>query len=128
MNSPSIPLPAGPHSSSSSREGGDEDEGPATASEGEEDHVRTPSGHDIFSIAEEEEINAARKTSLEMLQGNRPPTSIGLTSSLATGKSSASKSPKKKGRRRSRVPEGFIILKEERATIFHDFLKFVYPQ
>ena len=128
-NSPSTPLPMGHHSSSSSREGGDEDEGPATASEGEDDDVRTPSGNDMFSIADDAEISAARKSSLEMLQGNRPPAlPTGLVHSAAAGKSSTSRSPKKKGRRRSRVPEGFIILKEERATIFHDFLKFVYPQ
>jgi hypothetical protein len=127
--SPFVSFPTGNHSSSSSREGGDEDEGPATASEREEDDVRTPSGNDIFSITEEAEINAARKSSLEMLQGNRPAApSTGLAPSFAAGKGSASRSPKKKGRRKSRVPEGFIILKEERATIFHDFLKFVYPQ
>ncbi|KIM31137.1 hypothetical protein M408DRAFT_319925 [Serendipita vermifera MAFF 305830] len=117
----------GNHSSSSSREGGDELEGPATASEGEEEEVRTPSANDIFSLREEEERNAARSSSLAMLQGNRSTAaSTGLGPSSA-GKASASRSPKKKGRRRSRVPEGFIILKEERATIFHDFLKFVYP-
>ena len=125
---PSTSTHKGHHSSSSSREGGDELEGPATASEGEEEDVRTPSGGDIFSTREEEERNAARTSSLEMLQGNRnPPPPINLSPS-STGKGSASRSPKKKVRRRSRVPEGFIILKEERATIFHDFLKFVYPQ
>ena len=36
-----------------------------------------------------------------------------------------------KRKRRSKTnstTEGIIILKEERATIFHDFLKFIYPQ
>lgn len=36
-----------------------------------------------------------------------------------------------KRKRRSKtnsMTEGIIILKEERATIFHDFLKFIYPQ
>lgn len=128
METPSPSILKGHHSSSSSREGGDELEGPATASEGEEEEVRTPLGHDIFTKHEEEERNAARSSSLAMLQGNRNMTpSVGLIPS-STGKGSASRSPKKKGKRRSRVPEGFIILKEERATIFHDFLKFVYPQ
>lgn len=29
--------------------------------------------------------------------------------------------------RTSRVPEGIIVLKEEKASTFHDFLKFIYP-
>lgn len=36
-----------------------------------------------------------------------------------------------KRKRRSKTnstAEGIIILKEERATVFHDFLKFIYPQ
>lgn len=36
-----------------------------------------------------------------------------------------------KRKRRSKTnstTEGIIILKEERATVFHDFLKFIYPQ
>ncbi|CAG7850671.1 SubName: Full=Uncharacterized protein {ECO:0000313/EMBL:CCA75670.1} [Serendipita indica DSM 11827] len=95
-------------SSSSSREGGDEDEG-------ETEEAKT------LSAVEEAEKDAARISSLDKLQGRIPP-AIPHPSRLP-----GSKSPKKKAYRRSRVPEGVIILKEERATIFHDFLKFIYP-
>lgn len=101
------------YSSSSSREGGDEYEG--------EEEVKTPSAEDLVAEAER---NAARTSSLEKLQG----TAVPSISYPPPSKGPGTKSPKKKGRRRSRIPEGIIILKEERATIFHDFLKFVYPQ
>ncbi|PVG00322.1 hypothetical protein CPB86DRAFT_701424 [Serendipita vermifera] len=104
------------HSSSSSREGGDEDDG-----DEEQNKTPSPSSTNPFSEIDEAEREAARVSSLEKLQGKSafslPPSSRGP----------GNKSPKKKIRRRSRIPEGIIILKEERATIFHDFLKFVYP-
>ncbi|KAG8808598.1 hypothetical protein FRC17_003880, partial [Serendipita sp. 399] len=102
------PSPGGALSSSSSREGGDEDDG-------EDDNLKTPSATDLTKTLDDEERNAARVSSLQKLQGNISPRQPG------------SRSPKKKGKRRSRIPEGVIILKEERATIFHDFLKFIYP-
>ncbi|KAG8777786.1 hypothetical protein FRC16_004038, partial [Serendipita sp. 398] len=103
------PSPSeGPHSSSSSREGGDEDDG-------EDENIKTPSATETTRAIDEEERIAARVSSLQKLQGNISPRNPG------------SRSPKKKGKRRSRIPEGVIILKEERATIFHDFLKFIYP-
>lgn len=56
------------------------------------------------------ERDAARVDTLDRLQG------IGVP-------------PRKQSSRsKGRAPDGTIILKEERATIFHDFLKFVYPQ
>jgi len=103
------------YSSSSSREGGDEDEG--------EEEAKTPSAEDLIVV--EAERNAARISSLEKLQGKDVPS---ISYPPSSSKGPGSKSPKKKGRRRSRIPDGIIILKEERATIFHDFLKFVYPQ
>jgi hypothetical protein len=102
------------YSSSSSREGGDEDEG--------EEEAKTPSAEEFIIDAER---NAARISSLEKLQGKGVPS---ISYPPSSSKGPGSKSPKKKGRRRSRIPDGIIILKEERATIFHDFLKFVYPQ
>lgn len=100
------------YSSSSSREGGDEDEGV--------DDTKYPSAE-----AEEAERNAARNSSLDKLQGRGVPS---LSYPPSSSKGLGSKSPKRKSRRRSRIPEGIIILKEEKAPIFHDFLKFIYPQ
>ena len=58
-----------------------------------------------------------------------------MVSDCASEKNEESANPKAKLRvkrkRRSKtnsMTEGIIILKEERATIFHDFLKFIYPQ
>jgi hypothetical protein len=109
----------GIHSSSSSREGGDEDE-----DDGDEEQMKTPSPSSTnpFSEIDEVEREAARISSLEKLQGK---SAFSMSPPL---RGLGNKSPKKKGIRRSKVPEGIIILKEERATIFHDFLKFVYPQ
>jgi hypothetical protein len=49
------------------------------------------------------------------------------------GKESANSKKKLRVKRKRRsktnsMTEGIIILKEERATVFHDFLKFIYPQ
>lgn len=118
-------------SSLSSCEGGDEGDGGIRGDDRvdedskDDDKPKSPFIHSNPGGNEEEEAEreAARNRSLEKLQGTcqptvsyQPPSSRGL------------RSPKKKGRRRSRVPDGIIILKEEKATIFHDFLKFVYPQ
>jgi phage protein D len=85
----------------------------------------TDSESDIRAVATEEQKSAARARSLEKL----------VVSDCASEKNEESANSKAKLRvkrkRRSKtnsMTEGIIILKEERATIFHDFLKFIYPQ
>ncbi|KAH8114949.1 hypothetical protein DFH11DRAFT_1590642 [Phellopilus nigrolimitatus] len=69
------------------------------------------------SSSDTEQKHTARRESLERLQGR--------------GKSRASLDRNVPVKPRTRKPSGAeakIVLKEERANTFHDFLKFVYPQ
>ena len=50
-----------------------------------------------------------------------------LSGSL-NGQSTTSRLTRGKKRNVGPIPDAVIVLKEEKASIFHDFLKFVYPQ
>lgn len=70
---------------------------------------------------------AARDVSLAKLEGQSPPPS--KPSPLLKEMLGKAISPTRTRKRRpSNGPDAVIVLKEERANTFHDFLKFVYPQ
>ncbi|KAG5642441.1 hypothetical protein DXG03_002788 [Asterophora parasitica] len=108
-----------------------------TASESEdggEPRSRNPAGApgESESEAEEEkevslpdEVARERDSSLAKLQG-----SVSDEAGGRSKRASVEKPPDKKSGRRRRLvngPDAVIVLKEERASTFHDFLKFVYP-
>lgn len=66
-------------------------------------------------VMEQAEKEERRSESLQKLQG---------TKRAKSGSVSSTSNPKKA----EPVPDAMIVLKEERACIFQDFLKFVYPQ
>ncbi|GJJ06554.1 hypothetical protein Clacol_000746 [Clathrus columnatus] len=78
-------------------------------------------------IGEEEAKRRARDGSLDKLQGQSSSKSKGGEKVM---KDKPLFQPVKIQRRSrtNKVPDGIIVLKEERASTFHDFLKFVYPQ
>lgn len=77
-----------------------------------------------FDVTEEERA-AARVTSLEKLQGSQSQRTASMSSIT---NSQRTEKLRVKRTRRTKTTDGVIILKEERAIIFHDFLQFVYPQ
>ncbi|KIJ39482.1 hypothetical protein M422DRAFT_32725 [Sphaerobolus stellatus SS14] len=73
---------------------------------------------------EEEEKKRARVGSLEKLQGKAK---CSETASTSTKGARSLKPVSLRPKRASRIPEAIIVLKEEKASTFLDFLKFVYP-
>jgi hypothetical protein len=71
---------------------------------------------------------AARDGSLAKLEGQSPPPPKPSPLLKELLGKAISPAQAKIRRRPSNGPDAVIVLKEERATIFHDFLKFVYPQ
>ncbi|KAF5385767.1 hypothetical protein D9615_002479 [Tricholomella constricta] len=96
-----------------------------TASESEDGDPHTASGTESEPVAPlPEEVARARDNSLAKLQG------FDEGSGRNSKRTSVERLPEKKAGRRRRLPHGpdaVIVLKEERANTFHDFLKFVYP-
>ncbi|CCM05061.1 uncharacterized protein FIBRA_07267 [Fibroporia radiculosa] len=70
----------------------------------------------------------ARETSLTKLEGASAPSSNETSPVRSKGKQkyAVSRSQAKHHRKKKR-PDAVILLKEERASTFHDFLKYVYP-
>ncbi|KAF4567661.1 hypothetical protein EYR40_006663 [Pleurotus pulmonarius] len=78
------------------------------------------------SDSAKEERAKARNSSLAKLQGTSSRSSTdNISLEVPTTAKSASQSNLK--RRLRNGPDAVIVLKEERASTFHDFLKFVYP-
>ncbi|THH03548.1 hypothetical protein EW146_g10411, partial [Bondarzewia mesenterica] len=112
----------------------------ATINEGNKEKKKTNMKKDVEVKPEEKET--ARKESLDKLQGS----SAKMEESAAPSAAGEKGKPKAKGgdtvrlswkkgsteaavRRRQKVngPDAVIVLKEEKASTFHDFLRFVYP-
>jgi hypothetical protein len=51
-----------------------------------------------------------------------------LGSRAAEMRKTSASSSRRKTRRKSRSLDAVIVLKDEKAPIFHDFLKYAYPQ
>lgn len=81
--------------------------------------TRTPTAGDILNRSQETLLNASEGAKTPV-PSNRKETQA----SLDVAHPSQAHSGRK---RRSREPLAVIVLKEERAHIFHDFLKYVYP-
>jgi hypothetical protein len=105
-------------------------------SEGEEEadgftdteYMRTDSPE---SSDNEDAKERARVSSLAKLEGAGPgaPAPTISEDSATTARSPERRKARAKVRRKpTNGPDAVIVLKEERATIFHDFLRFVYPQ
>ena len=81
------------------------------------------------SDAEQTRKRVAREDSLDKLQGSTKPQPKDGVIPLKSQPKSYSSSLLKTSLKRSTIPaDAIIVLKEERASIFHDFLKFVYPK
>lgn len=83
------------------------------------------------SLSEGDEPSTARQAqfqeSLSKLIGKTPASESQVQDSSALQLPGRSTMNQRRGRRKSRWPVATIHLKEEKAPIFHDFLKFVYP-
>ncbi|KAI0329699.1 hypothetical protein GY45DRAFT_1324671 [Cubamyces sp. BRFM 1775] len=77
----------------------------------------------------------AREDSLNKLQKSNPPTPTSpdikgkgkATTDVDTKSTSAPRSQNRATRRDEPRPDAVIVLKEEKASTFHDFLKYIYP-
>ncbi|KDQ55859.1 hypothetical protein JAAARDRAFT_37287 [Jaapia argillacea MUCL 33604] len=110
-----------------------------TSAEDEGDHDQHVPDIDITPATESDgndlEIKVsqkaqARENALGKLQGNETPREYGASNEARRDKPSSSDqlSPgKPRKRHMSTGPDAVVILKEEKACVFHDFLKFVYP-
>ena len=81
------------------------------------------------SDAEQAQKRVAREDSLGKLQGRTTGPTRNDPGIIHVGQSPTARSLLKSSLKRTTIPaDAIIVLKEERASIFHDFLKFVYPQ